>query len=881
MSIEYSDQQEQTYPTSLRAAENEQIRLRRAQLNIDPRAPAVGVGLSGGGIRSATFCIGVFQALARLKLVRKIDYLSTVSGGGYFGGFLGASFSREGATADKIEKELSDNHSWSIQWLRDNGRFLSPNGAGDSWIAAAVMLRNWAAVHCVMLTFAFLVFGFGVLLRAELTTTLASNESWMKLEHFMWTHKALGIWWSPWVLLPVIPFITMMVPGGVLFWLTQSTPLMGALRKIGAIFSKDWRSYSDNEFISHAQNRLTTLLVLGFIPTLVLAAFAVVDSLGQTAYWKWSADDFQFPTLWATLTGIGFGAYGLASKIYILIENLVGKGKFKITVDAVALLASIAWTLLIIIGVSVAACSLAWSKERVAIDGQLMPMNESWRLSIAVITALALSWFFSRSFAFVNLSSLQQVYAARLRRAYIGATNLDRQASENFSMTDLIPGDDFLLEEYQPQKSGGPLHLINVTVNETLSDKTHIERRDRKGLAMAVGPCGISVGDTAHSLWADPADAPKRLGRSLLSALFEDPCRPVAPIVKEPEPGEKPNSAHGVHPKKSVPINVECLSLGRWIAISGAAFTTGLGERTNLGLSLLLGLANVRLGYWWDSGLSQGTTDTAKDKTFAEVAGRVFHYVLPLQACLVNEFFARFHGAARRYWYLSDGGHFENTGCYELIRRRVPFILCTDGGSDPDYQFADLANLVRKARIDFGAEIEIIRRADDADKKEPGHDLPSLEQLVHPSVVDMFGAPEDFHALSEEEVGAPANRRHALLARIRYSDTGETGWLLVIKPGLGGDEPVDVLQYQRTHPLFPQEPTSDQFFDEAQWESYRKLAQHIVTALFTAPTDGDPRWSPSRFAAPEVILSEDDSIPAVSRSPLPAANGATQAVLRT
>jgi len=233
-----------------------------------------------------------------------------------------------------------------------------------------------------------------------------------------------------------------------------------------------------------------------------------------------------------------------------------------------------------------------------------------------------------------------------------------------------------------------------------------------------------------------------------------------------------------------------------------------------------------------------------------------------VQTCLVNEFFARFHGPARRHWYLSDGGHFENTACYELIRRRVPFIICTDSGQDTLYQFPDLANLVRKARTDFGAEIEVIRRASDAEKKEPGHGLPSLEQLVHPAVLDLFGAPEDFAPLQSDEDAEghpgverhPGSRCHALLARIRYFDTGETGWLLIVKPSLAGDEPVDVVQYQRTHPLFPQEPTSDQYFDEAQWESYRKLGEHIGATLFATPEDRDPRWSPSRFAAPEMAL---------------------------
>src|ERR1700735_579509 len=53
-------------------------------------ANLVGVAFSGGGIRSATFNLGVLQALAELKLLHRVDYLSTVSGGGYIGGWLAA-----------------------------------------------------------------------------------------------------------------------------------------------------------------------------------------------------------------------------------------------------------------------------------------------------------------------------------------------------------------------------------------------------------------------------------------------------------------------------------------------------------------------------------------------------------------------------------------------------------------------------------------------------------------------------------------------------------------------------------------------------------------------------------------------------------------------
>jgi hypothetical protein len=72
-----------------------------------------------------------------------------------------------------------------------------------------------------------------------------------------------------------------------------------------------------------------------------------------------------------------------------------------------------------------------------------------------------------------------------------------------------------------------------------------------------------------------------------------------------------------------------------------------------------------------------------------------------------------------------------------------------------------------------------------------------------------------------------------------------------------GDEAADVVQYQRTRPLFPQEPTTDQYFDEAQWESYRKLGEHVGTELFTRPMVSDAKssanWSPSQMVPPKPV----------------------------
>lgn len=858
MSLPHSDRSQEAYPPSFRAAEEDAINERRLCNAIDPRAPVVGVALSGGGIRSATFCLGLFQALARQKLIRRMDVLSTVSGGGYFGSFLGALFTRDHSTADTVERELADNHSWSVSWLRDNGRFLAPNGAGDNWLSVAIAIRNWTALHVVLVTFGFFLLAIGALLRAGLHHTPWIEDYWNEWVPWLWRHPVLHISASPWVILPAIAFLVIAVPPGTVYWTTQFPGLMRLLRRGLGLFSSRLRDWPDHEFTGRTQELLTRSLMVGLMLTAGLLVFALIDSAGQSLFWLWYRNDFNFPALWTALAGGGVALYSMGSKIYLLAEKLLGRRSLRLTFETVALGLALVWLLLTILGLSVLVFAIAWNW-----GGSEDARNGVGALAVAVAISFFLSWWFSRNFGFVNLSSLQQVYASRIRRAYIGASNPQRRRHQNYSMTDLIPGDDLALHDYLPHRRGGPLHLINVTVNETVSAKSQVERWDRKGVGMAIGPCGVSVGTNSHGLWTDTA--PDHSGAlPTLPNLWAQPTRKLLPVelpvlATAPAGAHAParyNALRGQRAAKGLPQNVEALSVGRWAAVSGAAFTTGLGARTRLGLSLLLGLANVRLGYWWNSGATPGRHGQTTPATFLEVFGRIISRILPVQMCLLDEFFARFHGPARQQWYLSDGGHFENTGAYELVRRRVPFIICSEAGQDPRYQFADFADLVRKARTDFGAEIEVVRRRTDGVNDDPGvtHPLPRLEDFVHPDLLDVIGSPDDFPPLPEDpddtSVIPTYAKRHALLARVHYLDNDQFSWLLLIKPSLMGDEAMDVIQYQRTHPLFPQEPTADQFFDEAQWESYRKLGEHIGTELFTPPADPTRGWFPGKMSAP-------------------------------
>jgi hypothetical protein len=373
----------------------------------------------------------------------------------------------------------------------------------------------------------------------------------------------------------------------------------------------------------------------------------------------------------------------------------------------------------------------------------------------------------------LNGSSLAAFYGSRLRKAYLGATNSKRWSGSDMPVDKEDPADEIQLDAYYHDAVMAPVHLVNVTINETTSKSSRVIQRDRKGKPMVVSPAGCIYPATS------PAEPPSRIERS----------------------------------------DSEDLPLSSWMAISGAAISTGAGQHTSFGTALLAGMTNLRLGYWWYS----------RKKSRWGKWGRPQDWV---QFFLLREVRADYEGTDAERWYLSDGGHHENTGVYELARRRIPFIVASDNGADPKYEFADLVNLIRKLRIDQGAEVDFL-------------DDQALDALFGETPLRrVFGTLEQIRRRGELAAKAAENNSrpvaagpYATIARIRYrSEDGEPApspsTLIWIKPRVTGRELPDLLQYRDTNLAFPQQPTADQFFDEAQWESYYRLGQLIGEMIF-------------------------------------------------
>lgn len=847
------------YPEDLRAKERALIARRRKAAGIDD-APKdgddpVAVCLSGGGIRSATFCLGVFQALARLKLVRRIDLLSTVSGGGYFGSFLGRLFTRDDVAARqgapaaaRVEATLvGDEKPEVVRHLRENGRYLAPNGAGDLLTATAIVVRNWVALHVVLFCAAMTVLLSATLLRGVVDRT----------------GELVSLWWI--AAAACCGLIT--APPGIAYWLVRGKT--DDPTKRGDFVGWAGAAAAAGVFGGLAAPAIQApASLLGGVGLCVVAAAAVFAfcmrneelPAARRKLGDWTARGLA----WTALC-VAFGAVETAAEaIYAGTKSAGGEGLSAKAAGAGAALAAAASTIRPLIGV------LGLRRDdgdrrpglplKAVTGGALVVVGGGLLLAaatvaqgfahgfgapgpggspaaflpgvFALVAFAAVSYLMGNSATLANLTSQHPFYSARLTRAYLGASNPDRhrpntKTGKPVAITDPDDGDDFAEAKYwntksgaSPQDKGAPLHFVNVTVNETVDGKSQIQQQDRKGLGLAVGPCARSLG-VRHHQFRDATPTPDDAAESGKAV----PADKAAETDKATKPNKPPRYAFQ-EAKEPEP-----LKLGAWVGISGAAFSTGIGARTSLATSVLCGLANVRLGYWWDCG------DHGRDGGGRWMKRALLKF-FPVQALIVSELLARFPGTAWRRWYLSDGGHFENMGGYELVRRRARRIVMIDAEQDADYSYEGLANFVRKARVDFGADVRFL--SDD-----------ELNARVAAPLRKLFGPPEALRRGAWGEL--PQNpvskggkgtvfespRRDALslarcaLADVLYAD-GTRGKLLYVKPTLTGDEPVDVTQYHANHPDFPHETTADQFFDEEQWESYRALGEHIGTALFSA-----------------------------------------------
>ena len=348
---------------------------------------------------------------------------------------------------------------------------------------------------------------------------------------------------------------------------------------------------------------------------------------------------------------------------------------------------------------------------------------------LPILFSLLASWFIG-----VNRFSMHALYRDRIIRAYLGASNKDRNPNP---FTGFDPRDNIPMKELLSLQR--PMHVVNMALNLVAGEKLAWQQRKAESFTASPLHCGnLYLGYRPSAEYAGPRG----------------------------------------------------MMLGTAVGISGAAASPNMGYHSSPALAFLLTFFNVRLGWWL------GNPGKAGDNT----------YMLRNPRTSLRPLLAEVFGntdAHHPYVYLSDGGHFENLGFYEMVLRRCRRIIVSDAGGDEKFVFEDLGSAIRKIYIDFGIRVRIDRmglfpRSLDKDKRD--------------------------------------NPKYCATGHIYYSDVDgkdvPPGEFVYIKPVFyDSNEPHDIKNYALTNEAFPHESTGDQWFSESQFESYRALGRYTVQQI--------------------------------------------------
>lgn len=702
-----------------------------------------GIALSGGGIRSASFSLGVMQALARKGWLNRFDYLSTVSGGGYIGSSLTWLLHKSWDYTDDQGQESSIQFGldaetfpfktepvWStksttetrtsattvssvpmsvkgsmLRWLRQNGKYLTPGGCHNFAALVAVVLR--VSVISILVNLSLLVLIFKVLNWKAVGAF--TQVTW----GFMTGSKALVIAGYCGVIFALLALIYSVTT--FFFTFSDGTPPTGTC---------DTAQPSDQVCKGIAMNRYSwrrfVECVFGvlLLATLGISVVGVIPLIPDAVQALFSRNITTELSVMSTLAGI-------ASSIGVFTQsNSRKKSKWMPVLVGVAVV-------LLLLGVLLLAYQIATNVQTSYLFiGSLLLL-----VAIGAISNL-------------NYISLHRYYRDRLMETFM--PNVEEAVLHGGSHPGAsLYADGARIQDMYGSDTGayGPYHLINTNIVLVESKKPKFKGRGGDNFILSPNYCGSNAtGWCASEQFMGG-------GMTLATAM----------------------------------------------AISGAAVNPsagcgGEGVTRQPVMSMLMGLLNIRLGYWTPN------PNPSKQPLLLSSPNFIFPglWELLLRKNLNED---------SRFIQLTDGGHFENLGLYELIRRRLKVIVACDGGADPDFNFSDLANVIEKARVDFGTLISI--------------ECKDLEPLVS----------RGREAAAEGECPEKFAERGYLVADIHYADNSR-GKLIYLTTTFTRNLSADLYGYRKEHPEFPDESTGDQFFDEKQFEAYRELGFQLAWSMF-------------------------------------------------
>lgn len=645
----------------------------------------VGLALSGGGIRSAAYNLGLLQALGKYSVLREVDYLSTVSGGGYIGCCLTALLSSPGAGVDRASFPLrfdGANERDEIKRLRAHASYLAPRHgllSSGTWRMVSAYLLGLL----VNLTMVCLVVGVAATLLINAMATYVrvmrsgAAAPLVRALHIPLDSRGTGSEFDL-LLIPVLVLAALWLMIGVYYM----------IRALGR-----W-TIDERRRLVGLGGKILLATACGTVVALASRLFHMMAT---------PSGGVQLPrvVLPGYLVGLGATALPLLRSRAILERAKSALAPFLLTIAAGLFM------LLFLLGITF----VAWQYK----DQPLVLVG-------SIAAALVMGLFID-----INRVSMFYFYRDRLSEAFI----FRRESADG----ELVLDDGLLLAragqamdptlESAKGSSARPYPLINATVNLPGSQAPELRGRAADFFLLSPLYCGSRV--TGYV----PTEMFERSRIGLATAM----------------------------------------------AISGAAANPQLGFKTNRALAFVMAVFDARLGVWCQN----PKFVTAAGIGAARPRFWPFYLLLELWSAATEQ---------HAHVNLSDGGHTDNLGVYELLRRRCSTIIVSDASADPGYGFEDLANVLRKARIDLGIQITLETR-----------DL----------VPGASGA---------------ASSQHVVVGDIIYpgvSGPPDTGKLILTKPAVLASDPQDLREYQRAHPTFPHQATINQFFEEDQFESYREL----------------------------------------------------------
>jgi len=739
-------------------------------------ANVVGLALSGGGIRSAAVCLGVLQALDVTKVLPKVDYLSTVSGGGYIGCSLTAAL-QAGAEQDcpgfPFTSALHEDEPAPLQHVRDYSNYLFPHRSSsiDLLRNAAIYARGLVVNAVILIPFLFGAAAITLLYYAARHTFTSPRVYGVSIANpFGFRHFFISF-----------DILLVLLVISVVWGIFQSTRKQQLKTEIPG-----WPSVSVSSLI-------TLFLFLVFCE---LQPFILDSMRGASGGWGGMLNKW-ITTVSAILAPISAAFAYLSSKLGEYLKSAMQSPSAKAQTKGVAVKVGIIvgglilpvllwmlyldvsyWGLCIDIGGKCADRVPSWLKDAA------LAFSVAEGHSADVLFAVTALVFFGLTLAMQpNANSLHPLYRDRLSKAFLFRPWLKAQPQQRASMPVPWPVDTKkpdLVAEWRPKLSDitgkdGPYHLINTALN--VEGSTVANRRGRNADFFMFSPKFVGSKSTGYVCTTD---------------------------IEKIATG---------------------LTLATAMAASGAAVSSNMGAETIKPLTATLALLNVRLGYW--------LRNPARLKEYAEqpaclnLIGKFRrHHNIIANYYFLLEVFGRLN-EKKKSVYLTDGGHIDNTGIYELLRRRCKVIIAVDAEADPQMAFGSFNTLERYALIDLGIRIDL-----------PWQPIAD-RSLVTSQEIDNAGAlTGGGEGASNEKVSqVPKDHGpHCAIGEITYPNNRK-GILIYIKASLSGDENDYIFDYKKRYSAFPHETTLDQMFTEEQFECYRALGFHAAFRLFDRDDD--------------------------------------------